>query len=254
MIAILFAGLAHGTEHPAPNAAHEPAAHGVAAPASSETHAGEGHAGEGHAGEEHAEAHEGGGAHHHVSYSADDDSDGIPNWRDPMNHDVPNTSSYVLTGLGWHTVNLFILLGVLGYAVRRPLADTFRSRALAIRTELTSSATAREEAHQRHQDLVARLQRIESEVRLMEQQAAVDAQQEEEKLVERANREAQRIAEQAERNLRDETNRARQALRSEAVELAVRLAEATLTQKVTAADRQALARDFLTSLKEADRV
>lgn len=193
-------------------------------------------------------------APHHVNYSDDDDLDGIPNWRDPMTGSEANTSSYMLRSIGWHTVNLAILLGVLAWAVRRPLADTFRDRALAVRNELTGAAREREEAQERHRELVARLERIEGEVAVMEQQSAVEAQREEEKLVERANREAARIAEQAERNLRDETNRARLALRNEAVELAVQLAEATLKQQVSANDRQDLAREFLRSLKEGDRV
>lgn len=198
-----------------------------------------------------AAAHEG---EHEYTYTGDDDHDGVPNWRDPMNGSEPNTHTYVVSSLGFHALNLALLLGVLVYFVRRPLVDTFRDRALSIRTDLTESARKRDEAHQRHQDLLARLEKIENEVQKMESEAEGDAQREEEKLIERAHREAGRILEQAERNIRDETTRARIELRKEAVELAVQLAEATLQSGVSPADHQNLAREFLRSVKGADHV
>lgn len=272
MFTLLLAGLAtaqepaHGADpHAAPAAAGEhaaPAEHPVgeppsaAIPAGAHGEAAAAHGAEGeHAAAEHgAEGEHASGGHHHVYYSDDDDLDSVPNWADPTNGAEPNTETYVLGGIGWHVANLVVLFALLFWFGRRPVGDTFRDRALSIRNEITGSVKAKEEAEKRHQELVARLQKIEDEVRTMEQQAEVDAQREEAKLVERAQREAERIAEQAERNVRDETNRARQALRNEAVELAVKLAEATLQQRVSAEDQQTLAREFLRSLKEADRV
>jgi len=191
------------------------------------------------------------GGKHEVFFTDDDDQDGVPNWRDPKNGSQPNTETYEVMPLVWHFVNFGLLIGGLVYAARQPLLDTFRERALAIRHELTDSARARDEAHQRHQELLARLDKIETEVRGMEQEAEADARREEQKLVDRAQREASRIAEQAERNIRDETARARQELRTEAVRLAVRLAEGTLRTDVKAADQQKLARDFLNSVRQA---
>lgn len=217
----------------APDAPHAPASHGTPAEASH----GEGHDEGGH-----------GGGHH--TYTTDDDHDGVPNWRDRMNGAEPNEDTYVVSAVGFHAFNLLLLLGVAGWFLRKPVADTFRERALEIRHDLTDSARKRDEAHQRHQDLVARLSRIEDEVRGLEAEAATEAKREEEKLVERAHREAARIAEQAERNIRDEVTRARHELRTEAVELAVKLAEETLRKGVSHADRQALAREFLSSLSD----
>jgi F-type H+-transporting ATPase subunit b len=169
-----------------------------------------------------------------------------------MNGSVPNTDTYVVKSIAFHLLNFVLLIGALVYAARRPLMDTFRDRALGVRKELTDAARRRDEAHQRHQDLLARLERIEHEVGDMEAQAEVDARREEEKLVDRANREAARIAEQAERNIRDEVQRARTALRQEAVDLAVKLAEGTLKASVSPADQQALAREFLQSVRSGD--
>lgn len=232
--------------------AEEPAGH----PAPAHASAGEpGHApaaGEhGAEGAEHG-AEGGHGGHHY--YTDDDDNDGTPNWLDPKTGEAPNEETYVLSSLIFHTINLSLLVGVLAYFARRPLIDSFRERSLAIRTELTDTARSRDEAHQRHQELLARLSKIESEVKQLDADAEIDAKREEEKLVERAHREAARLVETVERNIRDESTRAKNELRKEAVDLAIQLAEATLKRGVSAQDQQALARQFLQSVKGVDRV
>ncbi len=189
---------------------------------------------------------------HHELYTGDEDRDGVPNWRDPEHGTVDNTETYVCGELTYHTFNLALFVGFVVYLARRPMLDTFRQRALDIRKGLTDSAQERDEAHQRHQELVARLSAIEQEVDSMQAKAQQDAEAEEASLVRRAEEMAVRISEQAERTIQDEARRARQSLRKEAVELAVQLAESTLTSQVASADQQQLAEQFLASLKESD--
>lgn len=184
----------------------------------------------------------------HVLYTGDTDRDGVANWLDPKNGTKEN-EAYVCGEIGWHAFNLLIFIGVIGYMARGPMLDTFRHRALDIRKGLTDSARQRDEAHQRHQELVARLSAIEQEVETMQTRATEEAAAEEASLVARAEEAATRISEQAERSIQDEARRARQALRKEAVELAVQLAETTLTSKVSSDDQQKLASAFLASLK-----
>jgi len=195
-------------------------------------------AGHGDAGD-HGDGDHGGGHHY---YTADDDGDGTANWIDA------DSDMYVVTDLLFHAIHLLLFLGLVVYFVRKPLGDALRTRAAGIRKELTDSARARDEAYQRHQELVARLDKIEAEVASMEAEAKEEAANEEQKLVERAQGEAERIAEMAQRNIRDEATRARMALKRDAVVLAVQLAEGILAKSVNPADQQALARDFLQSL------
>ncbi len=86
--------------------------------------------------------------------------------------------------------------------------------------------------------------------RLIGRDAEIEAANEEAKLVARARDEGQRIGAVAERKIRDEVNRARVALRTEAVDLAVQLAENTLRGAIGSSDQQRLAREFLDSLKK----
>lgn len=215
----------------------------------SEPHGGHGTEQAGHGDAAHGDdAHGGdhGGGHGSHYYTADDDGDGTANWMDG------DSELFVLSDLGFHGFNLFCLVIIMWWFGRKPIGDAVRERALGIRKELTDTARARDEAYQRHQELVARLDKIEGEIETMESEAAAESAHEEAKLIERAEAEAQRIAETAERNIRDESSRARNALRKDAIELATKLAEGILTQNVTAADQQALARDFLTSLSSDD--
>ncbi len=223
----------HGGDH-APSAEHGGA------------HNGDDHGS--HAGGDHGEGEHGGG--HHVLYTADDDDDGIANWLDPqdgLREETPE--AYVVTDLFFHFLNLAILIGLLWWALRKPIQDVFRDRSRRIKHELVDSTQERDQARERHEELVARLGKIESEMQSMQVEAATEADREEQKLIERAEREAERIAEQARRSVRDEATRARQALRRDAVALAVQLAEDTLRSQVASTDQRALAQDFLDSLK-----
>jgi F-type H+-transporting ATPase subunit b len=184
------------------------------------------------------------GGEHHVSYSADDDHDGSPNWMDA------DSEGFVLKSVGFHAINLVLFLGAVVWFGRRPISDALGNRALAIRKELTESARLRDEARQRNEEMAARLGRIEAEIEGLREDARREAANEERKLIERAEGEAARLAAASERALNDEVVRARAMLRKEAVQLAVQLAEATLRDRVDASHQQALARDFLESLKQ----
>lgn len=199
-----------------------------------------------------APVHAAGGAP--VSYSDDDDGDGIPNWRDAMTYDAPNTETYVVTQLVAQGVNVLVLFGVIGFFARRPVSDFLRDRALGIRKELVDSEEDRKQAQADHDALADRLKALQDEVTQIQKNAEDIAARDEAARLERSKAEAQRILEQAERTIRDETQRARQELRTQAVELAVELAETTLRDRIASNDQRALAEAFLTSVqsKEAD--
>ncbi len=201
----------------------------------------EGPTGGDHGGDHAAEGDHGGGAHH-ADYGGDADGDGTANWLDSDSED------FQLLKLLLHLINLTLLLGLLTYVARRPLADALSNRAASIKKEITDAARSRDEAQQRFDELEARLSGFEADVAKMHAEAAEDAKVAAAALIERAHAEADRIKLGAERSIRDETTRARTALRDDAVRLAVQLAEDTLKAKVKAADQQNLAKEFLDSL------
>lgn len=199
---------------------------------------------------EHSDTHEGS---HFGLYTADNDGDGTPNWRDSTNGAEaadPDADHYSLRSIIFHAINLSILMGILVWFGRRPIGDALATRALGIRKEIAESARLRDEAEQRNRELTQRLDKIETEIQGMRDKAVEDAAAEEAKLIERANLESERIKATAERSIRDEVTRARASLRADAVKLAVKLAETTLKDRADAGTQQRLAKDFLDSIKQ----
>lgn len=232
-----FATAAHATTPPAHDGGHAEQTHAATttdAHGSGGDHADAGH---GEDGGDH-----GGAAHHY--YTDDDDHDGTANWLDP------DSEQFMLTKLGAHGFNLLLYAALILFFVRRPLQDTLRGRALGIRKAITDSAKQRDEAKDRHEEVTARLQKLEDEISAMRADAEADAAAEAARMVERARVEAERIAQTAERNIRDEIARARLELRRDAVELAVELAEGTLRDAVNADDQKRLAQEFLSTLND----
>lgn len=186
---------------------------------------------------------------HKADYTADDDGDGVANWRDATDNKTgEKTPDYVAGNLASQGFDLALLFGVLFFALRRPVSDALRDRAHDVRKEITDAARLRDEARHRHDEINARLASVEDVVKNLRDTAEAEARAEEKRLVARAEHEAQRIAELTERNVREEVVRARVALRKEAVDLAVLLAENALNEQVQPEDQRRLAQQFLDSL------
>lgn len=247
---------AHGGDHAAETTGHG----GDHAPAHGDAH------GAPH-GDAHGEAGDHGGGHggHHDPtefYLGDNDGDGTANWMDStpdggeprsaMDLFGDGDDAFMLPDIGFHLLHFFIFVTLLFFALRRPLGDAMKNRALNVRKELTEAARERDEARQKNEELVARLGRFERELEEMRANAATEAKRDADLLIERARAEAERIGETANRSINDEVRRAKAALRAESVDLAVQLAEAALTQSVQADDQRRLARQFLDTLTTGD--
>lgn len=231
---------------PAQATSPAPAPHGAAPHAAPASHGEPAHAGQADAGHGGDEAHgDAAGGHGGHSYTADDDHDGTANWLDS------DSEQYMAAKLGFHAFNLIIFIALIATFVRRPAADAVRGRALDIRKTITDSARARDEARDRHEEVNARLARLEDEIAGMRATAEADAKIEAEKMIERARAETVRIAALADRNIRDEIARARLELQRDAADLAIQLAENTLKGAVAAEDQERLAREFLASLNRS---
>ncbi len=185
-------------------------------------------------------------AAHHMVYTADDDSDGMPNWLDD-----PSGGRSAAQRIAQHAINLgFFALVLLYFRVPRTIGDWARTRALGIRKELVDSSAARDTADARARETISRLADLESEVARLHSVAKTQGSAEADLIVERARNEARRIAESAERTVRDEVARARTRLRQDAVDLAIQLAERVLADKARSDDDERLAHDLLRSVRE----
>lgn len=180
----------------------------------------------------------------------DDNESGVVNFLDGSHQELANDwgHSVALQWL-WHLLNLIILVGGLAFFAHKGIRAVLRDRATGIQKELDESAEVKAEAEQRYQELEQRLSGFETEVARMREDAAKAIEAEKAAALKRAEETAARIRAAAEQTIRDEHHKATKALRSEAVQLAVELAERTLTAEVSDADRKRLATDFLQTLK-----
>lgn len=199
---------------------------------------------------DHGDGAAGDGDHHSTGPWDDDNHDGTANFLDGSDPEHANSWGHpVYLQWIWHLFNLAVLVGLLVYFGRRGIAAALRDRSLGIKNELESAAGERDQAQGRYQELELRLSRFEDEVATMKTDAQRAVEAERQASVERAEQAAERIREAAERSIRDETHRATVALRTEAVQLAVELAERTLQSEFDDRDRARLATDFLDSVR-----
>ncbi len=154
--------------------------------------------------------------------------------------------------IGFHTFNLVLLLVLLFFLLRRPLADALANRAALIRRELQEARDAKEAAEKRLEDLEERLAGFEFQVDGLRREMTEQAEQEREAIVERARREAEAVRTAAERAIRDEVARARRGLQEEVVTLSVALARQLLERQVGEEDQERLVRDLLACMQHGD--
>lgn len=141
--------------------------------------------------------------------------------------------------------NLALVIGVLVWVARKPLAGFFSARSRSIRDQLAEAQQAREEAEARLQEIQARMSRLDDELQEIKEAAERDAEEEYRRLIAEAERDAEKIIERARREIEGMTRAAHIELRSHAADLAVELAEKQIRRQITEQDRRALFARFV---------
>ncbi len=148
-------------------------------------------------------------------------------------------------------LNLVLLLGVLVYFARKPLADFFSVRRAGSEADLKAAAYLRADAEARYAKWQRRLVDLESELAAIRQTASARAAAEREHSLADATAAAERIRRDATAAVDQELRRARAQLREAAANLAVELASETLKRQVNAADQDRLLDDFVQTIERA---
>lgn len=149
----------------------------------------------------------------------------------------------------WQTFNLAIILGVLVYFGRKPIAEFFESRREGIQSELSQAADLLSQAEQRNAELQRRLVDLSSEVDGIREAAGRRAGEEAERILADARNAAERIQRDARAAADQELRRAQAELREEAADLALEIAGRKLAAEVGDADRERLIDEFITRVE-----
>ena len=150
--------------------------------------------------------------------------------------------------LVWQGVNLAVLLAVIVYFARKPVASFFRG---AASRQKDSYQAARKEADDIAAELDAQKTRIaglESELQRMVEDAKADAGEEREQLSRAAEAQGERIRTQARLQVEQEFNKATVALRAQLADDAVRLAEELIRSRLDDDRRQQLVSEYIQQL------
>ncbi len=145
----------------------------------------------------------------------------------------------------YQTLNLALLLGILFYFGRKPIADFFASRREEIQSELSEAASLLSQAEQRNAELQRRLLDLDAEVENIREAARRRADEEAERILSDARATAERIRRDAQSAVALELRRAQAELREEAADLALELAARKLQDQVGDADRDRLVDEFI---------
>jgi len=149
----------------------------------------------------------------------------------------------------WQGVNLLIVLGLLFYFARKPVAQFFADRRTRIETDLGSAAELLEQAEARNASIGRRLVDLDAEREEIREETRRRAEEESERILAEARLAAERIRGDAGLAIEQELRRARRELRKEAADLALELAGGLLREKVTDTDRERLVDEFVTRIE-----
>ncbi|MGH9944526.1 MAG: hypothetical protein ACRD9R_19435 [Pyrinomonadaceae bacterium] len=165
-----------------------------------------------------------------------------------------STSWYNYPGFEfWKFINLFVFVGLLAYALRRPLSEAMRVRRETIRRELIRAQEERNAALAKLEEVNARLAGLDAEVAAVREQSQREAAAESERLALSTEEEVRKVREQARREIDMATKAARQDLRRFAAEQSVGLAEEMLRRNIRPEDDARLMSDYIRELEGVGR-
>ncbi len=157
-------------------------------------------------------------------------------------------------GIPWgeiakQSVNFLILVGVLVYFLRKPLASFLKERSELLRKSIADAAKAREEAAEKLSAIESRMSELAGEIAQMNAKTDEEAAAEARILHDAATVEIARIRTQAEFTGEQEVKKAREELRKEASLLATRAAEEIVRKAVSPEDQERLFRENLEKIE-----
>ena len=153
----------------------------------------------------------------------------------------------------YHTLNFIILVGALGYVLRKPLAGFLSSRSASIQKALDEGRKALEASQAQLQAVEEKLRGLEAEIAAFKESAAREMEAERQRLQQTIAEEAARILESARAQTNTAVRGAKLDLKNYTAEKAVALAEELIRTRLDEAGRRRLVTQFMASLESEER-
>jgi F0F1-type ATP synthase membrane subunit b/b' len=145
-------------------------------------------------------------------------------------------------------INFAILAGLYYFLGRKPIAQALKTRRAAVAKEIEEAQRMKAEAEARAKQYQAKLGRLEEELTTAKQALIEAGRGERDRIVKDAEEKAARMQKDATFRIEQEMRQIRQELWRDTVEIAVTAAEDLLKKRITPADQERLAEDYLAEL------
>ncbi len=147
-------------------------------------------------------------------------------------------------------INFVIIVVLLWFFLRKPLARYFANRREEIQRQLEEAIRAKDEAESKVEEYHTKLQSLEQEVAAMKAESERARENLRQMLMEEARKSTDRVIEQARVNIELERKRAVDSLKTEASLLALELAEDLLKENMNDEDRERINRECIDGLRK----
>jgi F-type H+-transporting ATPase subunit b len=147
--------------------------------------------------------------------------------------------------------NFAILVGVLVYFLKSPIAAHLVARITQIRQDLVTAADLKKSAAAQLADIQQRMAALPGELVALRRQGAQDVTSERERISRVAEHERARLLEQTRREINMRLRVAKRELTEHAAQLAVQVAEQRIKRTITPDDQIRLVDRYASQLKEA---
>jgi F-type H+-transporting ATPase subunit b len=153
----------------------------------------------------------------------------------------------------YKTINFVILVGGLGYLLRKPMAEFFSSRSASIQKSLDEGRKALEASQAQLKAVEDKLGRLEAEIAAFKESAAREMAAERQRLQQAAAEEAARILESARAQMDTALRGAKVDLKKYTAEKSVTLAEQLIRTRLDDSGRRRLVTQFVATLESKER-
>ncbi|MBA3639455.1 MAG: ATP synthase F0 subunit B [Acidobacteriota bacterium] len=150
--------------------------------------------------------------------------------------------------VGAKLLNFGLLIGVLVYFLRAPVAGYLSSRSAQIRQDLVTAAEMRAAATAQLAEIEKRMQALPAELEALKRQGAEDVKAEQARIIQTAAAERTRLLEQTRREIDTRMRIARRELTEQAAALAVGVAETRIRRTITPDDQMRLVDRYVRQL------
>ena len=151
-------------------------------------------------------------------------------------------------GLHFQMFNFIVFMGILFFALKKPVRDFWIQRSQMIRVDMEESKKIQAVAAEKHAALQKRVSHLEQELRDLARSFDAEGAREKKHLMDEADKTAARLKDEAQKIAQQEIQRARETLRVESAELALQIAEKLIRDGFNDADQKKLVQNYLGGL------